>query len=457
MEQVGVRVWAKGSGSEGWVMLLQLALDMRALLFLGKNVSLNQDTYCGSEVTDIVQLANMTRSLPQNAVIFHLSDGVYTIPTNSISDFIPSAKPPQHAKSDSRHARQLPTSSFDALLRLQKLSDSIQDALNTRNQIATDLENLLQANKQALVDRDSVAEASDRLKTIDYAKTTVSKQLEKARAQQAEKRASLTARRKLMASDLETRGIAKQEMESTKPMFPSLREDHSKNETSIQGQRRRICEDLQLCYPIDPLGGRTLAFQIRGLSLPSSEDLDSVLPEQGAAALGHVAHVLQLLSFYLGQPLPYPVTPRGSTSTIVDPISILKSTSKKGDVRTYPLFPKGTPRFRFEYAVFLLNQNIRVLLESRWGLKTLDPRHMGANLKYLFFVATAGEGEVVGRKAGGVRGLMRRGSQDSVRSSGSLGKVVSNGRPKGAADRLREISASDGGGNTSRGKGMVVS
>lgn len=355
--------------------------------------------------------------------------------------------PLQRPISESRPQRKLPTSTYSTLLRLQKLTDTIQDALETRNALAQELESLLQEHKQSLADQDSLSEANDRLKTIEYAKSTVSKQLSKARALRAEKRASLNKRRELMNSDLAVRKTAVQEIADTKPTFPAWQESHHQIERQIQSQRRRICEDLQFCYPILPVEGKSLAFTIRDIYLPNESDMDSVPPEQSAAALGNVAHVLQLLSFYLGQPLPYPVQPRGSTSTILDPISILKTGAKvgKGDVRTYPLFSKNVPRFRFEYAVFLINQDIRVVLESIYNLRVEDPRQGLPNLKYLLVVATAGEGEVVGRKAGGVRGLMRRSSQESVRSgTSSVGGVKNagkaNGRVKGAEERLREIS-----------------
>ena len=110
----------------------------------------------------------------------------------SLTDYVP---PPTAAPVRANSSRVLPTSSFDALLRLAKLDDSIQDALTTRNKLASDLENLLHINKQALDDRDRVAEAEDRLKTIDYAKKVVQKQLDKARRQQEEKLASLRNRR----------------------------------------------------------------------------------------------------------------------------------------------------------------------------------------------------------------------------------------------------------------------
>lgn len=382
-----------------------------------------------------------------------MTDGVYTAPTGSLAELAPSGA--RNAKPISS-TRILPTSSFDALLRLSKLDDSIQDALATRDQISNDLNALLKSNEKALADRDEVAEAEDRLKTIDFAKKTVEKQLEKARKQQEERRTSLSTRRALMASDISTRKSDNQSIQKTRPDFSSMREEHQAKVMAIQNQRRRICEGLLHIYPIEQLPGKVLSFSIGGLHLPTSDHLDSEPPEIVAAALGHVAHTLQLLSFYLSYPLPYPVTPRGSTSFIHDPISILQTknaiTTEKAEdkLRTYPLFSKSMPRFRFEYAVFLINQNVRVFLESEFRLRILDVRQTLANLKYLLYVATAGEGELPARKAGGVRGLMRvpamhrAGSADSASSGLSGLTLLSNGKARshgGAADRLREISA----------------
>ncbi|KAF2216217.1 hypothetical protein CERZMDRAFT_109167 [Cercospora zeae-maydis SCOH1-5] len=342
-----------------------------------------------------------------------------------------SSRPGSAARASSTQSRTVPTSSFDALLRLSKLDDSIQDALATRNQIADDLERLLQASKEALTAVDALAETEDRIKTIDYAKKTVEKQLEKGRKQQAERRAALKARRELMASETAARAHHEQTMRQVQPEFPSMRDEHEAKKNAVQNQRRRICEDLQHIYPIEQIPGKVLSFSIGGLRLPNSDHLDSQPPESVAAALGHVAHTLQLLSFYFSHPLPYPVMPRGSTSSVYDPVSILQTknpiTSEQAEekLRTYPLFSKSMPRFRFEYAVFLLNQNIRIILESAFNLRVLDLRQTLANLKYLLYVATAGDGELPARKAGGIRGLMRAPALERT----------------GAADRLREISA----------------
>ncbi|CAK4034008.1 UV radiation resistance-associated [Lecanosticta acicola] len=448
LESCTLRVWVRGGKVGTWRQLMTLRLDLSSLQFIGK------------------RLDKLNRSLPSNAVLFHLNDGIYTSFSESLADYVPLLPGSlQRSVSSSSEKRSLPTSSFDALLRLSKLDDSIQDALAARNSIANDLEGLLQRNKEALNERDDVAEAEDRLKTIDFAKRTVEKQLDKAQKQQDEKRASISARRTLMASDLSSRKSEVQIMQDAKPELPSMEAEHNVNQKAIQNQRRRICEELQRCYSIEPVPGKTLAFSIQGLYLPNADHIDAEPPEHISAALGYVAHVLQLLAFYLRQALPYPVSPRGSTSTIYDPVSILKtntpskSQGAEHTMRTYPLFIKGVPRFRFEYGVFLINQNIRTLLENAFNLRVLDIRQTLPNLKYLLYVATAGEGELPARKAGGIRGLVRAPAMERVSSIDSAASGMSgltlggqwgaeNGKPRGAADRLREVSG--------QGKGLKV-
>jgi hypothetical protein len=434
LDQLTVRIWTKNAKVGSWRQLLEVSLNLRELQYLGK------------------QLENLERPLPPNAVVFHLSDGVYTTFT-SLTQYAPPPFAPTPARTNS--TRTLPTSSFDALLRLSKLDDSIQDALATRNKIAADLEALLEQNKSAMVDRNRVAEGKDRLKTVEYAKKTVSKQLEKARHQIEEKRVALAKRRELMSKDLAERKEKASEMEEGRANTPTVRASLDQDRKDIQNQRRRICEDLQKVYPVQPIRNKALAFTIRGLALPNSEEIDASSPETTAAALGHIAHTIQLISFYLGIPLVYPVTPRESTSTIYDPISLLKTNAREAQrygadkaLRTYPLFSRGVPRFRFEYALFLLNKDIQLLLETGFGVRVLDIRHTLPNLKYLLYVATAGEGELPARKAGGIRGLMRgagaaRRSASSDSASSALSGILwhggrrEDGKGQGAVESLR--------------------
>lgn len=406
------------------------------------------------------KLDRIQHALPQNAIVLHLTDGVYTSFT-SLTDYIPA---PAAAPARANSSRPLATSSFDALLRLAKLDDSIQDALATRDKLATDLENLLQRNKQALDDRDHVAEAEDRLKTIEFAKKVVQKQVDKARKQKDEKRQSLENRRRLMSQDRQTRQTQSDQMQKARPELPNIRSEREIKKNAVSNQRRRICEDLQFCYPISPIPKQSLSFKVRDLHLPNSDDLDTESPDTVAAALAHTAHVVCMLSHYLSQPLVYPIHLRGSTSTIEDSISLLKTNAStthrytdEAALRTYPLHSKGVPRFRFEYAVFLLNKDIQLLLETVYGIRVLDIRHTLPNLKYLLYVATAGEGDLPARKAGGVRGLLRV-KGDAMRPGGS--RSGSEGSTNSALSGILWHGGGGGGAGANgkaKGKGAVES
>ena len=76
--------------------------------------------------------------------------------------------------------------------------------------------------------------------------------------------------------------------------------------------------------------------------------------------------------------------------------------------RSFPLYPKGSgPSYRLEYAIFLLNKDLHVLLSDAFGVRVLDIRQTLPNLMYILACMAAGVGELPSRKAGGVRGLMK--------------------------------------------------
>lgn len=281
----------------------------------------------------------------------------------------------------------------------------------------------MQDSKTPLTEKTQLAETTDFLKTIDYATATVKKQLKALEQKRDQKRKALQSRRELLSKDRALRQSITEAMEAQRSTHQDLTTQHGQLKADITQQRRRIAHDLSQVYPITPLPDRSLAFTIRGTHLPNSEHLDTASsPESLAAALGHVAHVIQLLSLYLAVILPYPARPRSSTSTIIDPVSSLhtpatassKTSSPEAAAaadlaaRTFPLFGKGAVRFRFEYGVFLLNKNVELMLSTHFGVRVLDIRQTLPNLLYVFFCATAGEEELPARKAGGVRALMRR-------------------------------------------------
>ena len=297
-----------------------------------------------------------------------------------------------------------PTSSFDALMRLSNLDDCIQDALSTREKLASQINNLLEGRKQSSDVVSSSLQAEQSLVSTNRSLTTCRKQLTATQARRSELQASLKARRDAMTSGDTTEQRTQINLASAQTNLSSRRSLLHVTKSSISGQIRRICEDLSRIYPVEPIDHKPLSFTIRGLYLPNAAtpsnppNIDAAVT---AAALGIVAHVTHLLSFYLLVPLPYPPTPHGSTSTIFDPIS---TNMQSHAARTFPLYEKGAVIYRFEYGVFLLNSDIELLM-SRQGSRMVDQRHTLPNLKYLLTVLTAGKGDLPVRKKGGVRVL----------------------------------------------------
>ena len=405
LDKLTVKVWAKSESMRDWQFLIDYTVQFGSLQFIGKT------------------LGHFRHPLPQNCILFHMTDGIYT----SFTDL------PVHARSgqellappkENPDGRVFTSSSYDALMRLSTLDDCIQDALITRDRIADEIESILETNKDAISTVEQVPEAEESLRTVQVAATAEQRRVLAMRRRRDELKASIQARKEKMQAGREKSALIASELPTRKELCKETEEAIETTEEGVAGQRRRICEDLLKIYPIDPLPGKSLAFTIRGLLLPNSH-FDDANQDVTSAALGHAAQLVSMLSPYFSVILPYPITPHGSTSTIDDPLAM--GHNNANNPRTYPLYMKGVVRYRFEYGVFLLNKNIEIL-SNALGIRPLDIRQTLPNLKYLLYVATAGKGELPARKAGGIKGLLRqdgfasrKGSMDSTATVSSFG------------------------------------
>jgi len=285
-------------------------------------------------------------------------------------------------------------------MRLSNLDDCIQDALATRETLTTQISSLLEEQKQSLDAMNASLQAEQSLTSTNRSIAASRKLLKNAQSRRAELQSSLAIRRNAMA-----RGSIEKENEQTR--LESIQANVTNRRTllkttnlGITGQTRRICEDLLAIYPIEPYEQKPLSFTIGRLHLPNAASTSATEadPASTAAALGHVAQIVYLLSLYLLTPIPYPPSPHGSTSTIFDPISTNMSSTA---ARTFPLYQKGAVTYRFEYGVFLLNSDVELLM-SRQGSRMVDLRHTLPNLKYLLTVLTSGKGELPVRKKAGL-------------------------------------------------------
>ncbi|KKK27312.1 hypothetical protein ARAM_000459 [Aspergillus rambellii] len=392
LDRLTLKVWVKTVAMEDYIVLVELQLHLQSLQFLGRS------------------LDSFHQPLPSNSILFHFPDGVYT----NLTDIPPlwTTLPMQSSKSSD--PTTVPTSSYDALMRLANLDECIQDALITRERLESQISSILEQNQHALNMTSEASRAQDKLALTRNAVSAERKQLRLAYKRKEDLIASIRERKEAMERGHRTQERVRSHLPDAQGKLFSSRKllDHNTDET--KGQIRRISEDLLEIYPIDPIPDKPLGFTIGGLALPNSNFTD-VDRDAVAAALGYTAHLVYLLSFYLSIPVPYPITPYSSTSLIQDPVS------SSLPQRTYPLHPVNV-QYRFEYGVFLLNKDIEFLLNKQ-GLRVLDIRHTLPNLKYLLYVLTARSSEIPARKAGGIRGLLpgrltpclsRRGSEDSV-------------------------------------------
>jgi hypothetical protein len=144
--------------------------------------------------------------------------------------------------------------------------------------------------------------------------------------------------------------------------LPSDRTTCATIRLSSRDRRTRLITLLSLIFPIDPYEPPStppsstppaLLFSILSLPLPNSTYPPSALSSETlSSALGYTAQVVSTLAAYLSVPLHYPIKCLGSRSAVVDLISMMRGP------RAFPLYPKGVDRYRFDYAVFLLNKNI---------------------------------------------------------------------------------------------------
>ncbi|KAI3397188.1 hypothetical protein diail_11162 [Diaporthe ilicicola] len=367
--QVTIKFWAKRHGT--WSLHLEELVDLRTLNFLGSTIGTH---------------------FPPNCLVFHLTDGVYTL------ELPQKTFPP-------RQGQPQPTSSYNALMRLSNLERSIQDALVTQETLKQQINDLITETHDERLELD---EAQDKLNLAEKYVSAEQKAVRHSSEQVEKMQASIADRREKMAQGRSLMEKTNQDMESALDKLSEDKGRASKVRDDIRGQRRRICEDLNTIFRIEPVpDGKPLQFQIRGISLPNAEDYGGVVVSGAdedalSAALGHVALLTHHLQFYLGVPLPYPITYCGSRSYITDDISIIQDS-----IRDFPLYlPRGgsAAQFRFDYGWFILNKNIETLCAAQ-GLKVMDIRHTLPNLKYLLYVCSAGTDELPERKKGGVRGL----------------------------------------------------
>ncbi|TIA98234.1 hypothetical protein E3P96_03221 [Wallemia ichthyophaga] len=149
------------------------------------------------------------------------------------------------------------------------------------------------------------------------------------------------------------------------------------NHLSPKAARSHLLNHLISLFPILNTDD-SFTFSILGLELENPNPIIS------SSALGYTSLLTQILSSYLNIHLPYQIVYKGSHSYIIDSISNIRGNN------SFPLHYnlKNDHRYRLEYAIYLFNKNIQVLMLS-YDLPLPELGHILANMKNLLLILSS--------------------------------------------------------------------
>ncbi len=268
LAEMTIKIWAKTESMSEYELIIDLPLHLPSLRYIGKTVCIQ----CCFRPTVLLiqsQLDDQETPLPQNSLLLHMSDGVYTNVAHLRQQKSPppallqalSAKPSPDAR---------PTSSYDALMQLSSLDDCIQDALMTQERIAVQINQILSRTAKTANGDDSISESNPENGTaFDHQTlhTSTAESLASTRRYLAAENKQLRLRTKVRANLLESlrsrreaiaRGqrAQKDSDERLKAAKLGLRDyeiSMREQDSNIRNQRRRLCEDLTSIYPVEPV------------------------------------------------------------------------------------------------------------------------------------------------------------------------------------------------------------
>ncbi|KAF3215581.1 hypothetical protein TWF192_006550 [Orbilia oligospora] len=362
-----IRIWARKEQSSDFGLLVELNIGLSYLQFIGRS------------------LENFNFTFPENCVVIILSDGCYTVFSELDPKLIKKYVAPRPTKKVLAEAAE--SCSFDATLKLKNLEECIYDAMETQAHVEQQMDSIASSKAEYLSHVRALDEENLELKDARKIVSRERKRLEALRKHRDSLKQSISGRKAAIDAGIENRAVAKLHLQNAKQLLHQRAVEAGNTVTAMVTRKKVILDYLTKIYPIEHIPEQPLNFTICNLHLPN-EPPEGHNEDVIAAALGYAAHLVYMLSFYLSVYLRYPVIPKGSSSMVQDPISVIQGS------RYFPLWAKGVPYFRFEYAIFLLNKNIEQLMESQKCI-VLDIRQTLPNLKYLLYVTTASQTPII--------------------------------------------------------------
>ncbi|KAG0347943.1 hypothetical protein BG004_006506 [Podila humilis] len=331
---VTIKIWAGLRGSEA-TLLLEWKVQLCCLRFIGND------------------LRTIPSGLPNNTIIFGFENGFYTASDDEdvidhtahsgVQDSIPA--PPNLARR---------SYTYESVMRLNNLHECVADTKKSRDEIKNNIDMALKKDNASIVMVFHPEFAQDRAEAL---------------------RKEHAARRQALVDSRERGAIQDMYLEENMTNLTNNKESLFNTLKDYSTKRIELIATLFTIFPITETETDPNMLKVCNVPLPNSV-YTGYDEEMVAVSLGFVCHFVTMLAHYLNVPLRYPLTPMGSRSFVVDPVSLLVGP------REFPLFGKGQDRHRFEYGVFLLNKDVEQLMNSQ-GLQFMDLRQTLPNLRYL--------------------------------------------------------------------------
>lgn len=352
----------------------------------------------------MIQVEEVAVDFSPNTILVGTADGVYACKQMSS----------EHEYIDIQQARggsmwstgfSQVTASFDELLKLQNLINCERDALNTCCGVKRRVSELLANNRSATMTTRQAQSSAEMAKSTKEKLALISTEVAYYQAAVARAQQNRSIRETIRLQVWENMTNLAEEAPALAEELRSSEQGQESIQAQMNQKMREIFNILSNTFSIEPNAGRPQELKIRGLYLPKSDRMVTDEREQEyvtAAALGLVAKVLETIADYLNVHCPYPTSINGSSCTIFDPISTTANLPKvvaaigrnpepaANPYRVFPLTQVGTPEWRFNWGVWILNSNLEAIM-ARVGLKRQDPRNMMVNLRYLLSGISSGQ------------------------------------------------------------------
>ncbi|BEI93229.1 uncharacterized protein CcaverHIS019_0508570 [Cutaneotrichosporon cavernicola] len=293
-----------------------------------------------------------------------------------------------------RETRMKKGANFGGLHQLVNIQSVIADTGRSIADLQHQIDTLISADSDRSTLKRDVSERALRVRWIRDRVAEVERTTEEARARMTLHRGRLDARRALLKAAIERAEQTRAQSAELTTGISDIEEQRADILPQIYKRRARHAQDLDALFPIVPIDAPSLLYSVLGVPLPipigpkdpapplsltpqqTPEGCPRIDERTTAAALGYAALVLQLIANLGGAAagLAYPVTYAGSKSHVRDVVSVMQGP------RSFPLYGRGVERYRYEYAVFLLNKDIELLMYEA-DIRMLDLRHTLPNLK----------------------------------------------------------------------------